>query len=209
MHILSHRGFWQQPSEKNTLTAFRRSFELGFGTETDIRDSGGKLVIAHDIPTGDEPTLVAVLDLMRETACNRPLALNVKSDGLQAALAQTMGAYPDISYFVFDMSMPETLAYARAALPFYLRSSEYEQHLPPVAGNQGIWLDSFDSCWYDSGQLARMLERGKVCVVSAELHRRPHLEHWNQLQATGLVSHPRLTLCTDHPVAAEEFFNEH
>ncbi|HDG1702299.1 TPA: hypothetical protein PFE33_004667, partial [Kluyvera ascorbata] len=35
--------------EKNTQTAFERSFSLGFGTETDIRDFGGELVISHDI----------------------------------------------------------------------------------------------------------------------------------------------------------------
>src|SRR5206468_3419015 len=112
-------------------------------TETDIRDSAGKLVISHDIPAGSEPTLVDVLDLMRETGCKGPLALNIKADGLQAAVAQTMAAYPDIEYYIFDMSMPETLAYARAALPFYLRSSEYEQHLPAIAGSQGVWLDAF------------------------------------------------------------------
>ena len=82
MRILSHRGFWLEPAEKNTMAAFRRSFELGFGTETDIRDSAGKLVISHDIPAGSEPTLVDVLDLMRATGCTGPLALNIKADGL-------------------------------------------------------------------------------------------------------------------------------
>lgn len=41
MKIISHRGFWHNPSEKNTEMAFCRSFELGFGTETDVRDSLG------------------------------------------------------------------------------------------------------------------------------------------------------------------------
>jgi hypothetical protein len=41
MQILSHRGYWQHPSEKNTEAAFRRSFLLGYGTETDIRDRDG------------------------------------------------------------------------------------------------------------------------------------------------------------------------
>ena len=45
MKIISHHGFWHIPSEKNTETAFCRSFELGFGTETDVRDSLGALVI--------------------------------------------------------------------------------------------------------------------------------------------------------------------
>ncbi|WP_426110112.1 hypothetical protein [Massilia sp. PWRC2] len=110
MQILSHRGLWQQAAEKNTMAAFARSFALGFGTETDIRDSAGALVIAHDIPGGGEPALGSVLELMRASACSGPLALNIKADGLQAALSTTMAAYPEIDYFVFDMSVPETLA---------------------------------------------------------------------------------------------------
>ncbi|WP_426110113.1 hypothetical protein [Massilia sp. PWRC2] len=53
-----------------------------------------------------------------------------------------------------------------------------------------------------------MLARGQVCVVSAELHRRPHLPHWQQLKATGLAAHPHLRLCTDFPLEAAEFFND-
>ena len=50
MKILSHRGFWREVAEKNKLVAFDYSFSLGFGTETDVRDFGGELVISHDIP---------------------------------------------------------------------------------------------------------------------------------------------------------------
>ena len=50
MKILSHRGYWKTAEEKNTATAMHRSFSLGFGTETDVRDYNGKLVISHDIP---------------------------------------------------------------------------------------------------------------------------------------------------------------
>jgi len=206
MQILSHRGLWHSAAEKNTLVAMRRSFELGFGTETDIRDCGGRLVIAHDMPGGAEPALTEVLDLLRATGCSGQLALNIKADGLQAALAEVMAAYVDIDYFVFDMSMPETLAYARKALPFYLRASEYERDPAPLAGARGVWLDGFHGCWYDDDKLAAMLDQGEVCVVSAELHGRPHLPHWQQLRAMGLSGHARLALCTDLPVQAKEFF---
>ena len=50
MIVLSHRGYWKTPAEKNTAAAFRRSFDLGFGTETDVRDRGGELVIATTRP---------------------------------------------------------------------------------------------------------------------------------------------------------------
>ena len=50
MIIISHRGYWIQPAEKNTEEAFSRSFERGMGTETDVRDHRGELVISHDMP---------------------------------------------------------------------------------------------------------------------------------------------------------------
>ena len=56
MIILSHRGYWKLEEERNRAAAFQRSFDLGYGTETDIRDIQGKLVISHDMPRGDEIT---------------------------------------------------------------------------------------------------------------------------------------------------------
>lgn len=43
MQVLSHRGYWKHPNEKNLPIAFKRSFERGFGTETDLRDLQGSL----------------------------------------------------------------------------------------------------------------------------------------------------------------------
>jgi len=79
MKIISHHGFWHIPSEKNTETAFCRSFELGFGTETDVRDSLGALVISHDLPRGEEMTLTSLLALMGKD--QQLLAINIKADG--------------------------------------------------------------------------------------------------------------------------------
>ena len=93
MKIISHRGYWQTAEEKNTSIAFRRSFSMGFGTETDIRDYAGKLVISHDIPSGKEMTLEEMLIIYNESNCKAPLALNVKSDGLQGHLAKLLLKY--------------------------------------------------------------------------------------------------------------------
>ena len=32
MEIISHRGLWKKDHEKNSVKAFQRSFEKGFGT---------------------------------------------------------------------------------------------------------------------------------------------------------------------------------
>lgn len=38
MQIIAHRGFWELEKEQNTTLAFQKSFENGFGIETDFRD---------------------------------------------------------------------------------------------------------------------------------------------------------------------------
>ena len=51
MQLIAHRGYWLDPKEKNTETAFVRALQHGFGIETDFRDLNGHLVISHDVPT--------------------------------------------------------------------------------------------------------------------------------------------------------------
>ena len=67
MIILSHRGYWLNMSEKNTETAFRRSFAAGIGTETDVRDCARQLVISHDMPDGTELGFREFLSLLPNT----------------------------------------------------------------------------------------------------------------------------------------------
>ena len=73
MQIISHRGYWKNPDERNQHVAFVRSFDSGFGTETDLRDICGKIVVSHDMPTGNEITFEEVLRIM--DGRNLPLAL--------------------------------------------------------------------------------------------------------------------------------------
>ncbi len=82
MIVLSHRGYWKLPSEKNTKLAFERSFSMGFGTETDIRDRHSKLVISHDMADDKAIALEDFFAIYRQYPSNLPLALNIKADGL-------------------------------------------------------------------------------------------------------------------------------
>lgn len=50
MKILSHRGYWKNKQEKNSIAAFDRSFLNLYGLETDLRDvGGGGIVVSHDM----------------------------------------------------------------------------------------------------------------------------------------------------------------
>lgn len=206
MRILSHRGYWLDQAERNTEAAFARSFALGFGTETDLRDHEGRLVIAHDMPTGGEMPLDAFLALLPDA--DMMLAVNIKADGLAAPLAAAMRAAGHRAWFTFDMSVPDMVAHRRLSLPYFVRASDYEPDPGPLAADAaGVWLDAFEGEWWDASTvraLARATRGGQVCVVSPELHGRPPQAAWRALQP--LAGMAGLMLCTDLPEHAARFF---
>ncbi|KPB69159.1 phosphodiesterase [Pseudomonas cannabina] len=203
MQIISHRGYWLEKGERNLAVAFHRSFDLGFGTETDVRDVAGQLVISHDMPVGGELTLDALLDIM--AGRNLPLAINVKADGLALALRETFARHGHTNWFAFDMAVPDMRSYLLEKVLTYTRLSDVEPSPAWIDQAAGVWLDGFDSEWFSNQVIDDLLARGKrVCVVSPELHGRNGLALWQQL--CELKSQNRLTLCTDTPVDAVNFF---
>lgn len=204
MIVLSHRGYWNAARERNMPVAFQCSFDLGFGTETDVRDCRGELLISHDMPRGDELTLARFLALHGGRPL--PLAINIKSDGLAAALADAMRRCAVRDWFVFDMSVPDLRNHLAAGNPVFTRMSEHEREPAFLEQAQGVWLDMFDGQWYDGALVAALLHRGKrVCVVSSELHGAPPGALWASLLA--VADHPGLMLCTDVPEAARQYFS--
>jgi glycerophosphoryl diester phosphodiesterase len=213
MHILSHRGYWKTPDEKNTELAFRRSFQLGYGTETDIRDRDGGLVIAHDPATRTDMPLAQFLaayteDGAGDSAGRLPLALNIKADGLCNLLQEALTTAGVAHYFVFDMSIPDMLSYQRAGLRFFTRHSDLETTPALYAEAAGVWLDSFGpEDWITAATLAPHLAAGKqICIVSPELHKRPHLPFWERLRSFADAEQAQILLCTDFPEEATTFF---
>ena len=204
MRIISHRGYWLEPAEKNSRRAFARTLEAGFGTETDVRDLAGGLVVAHDPPRGGEMAWGEMLAMFEGSGL--PLAVNVKADGLAPLLRQAFESRAT-PWFAFDMSGPEMVRYAREGLPFYSRHSDVEPEPILYAEAAGIWLDSFtDDQWIRPDLIHRHLDSGKaVCVVSSELHGREPGPLWERL--AGLNGEGRVTLCTDWPEKAKAAFD--
>lgn len=203
MRVLSHRGYWRQAGEKNTVAAFERTLSFGFGTETDVRDRLGELVVSHDPASPQAMPWADLLKMFDGRGC--PLAVNIKADGLSPLLAQSF-ADRNIDWFAFDMSGPETFRYAQAGLPFFTRHSDIEERPVCYAEAKGVWLDGFVSDWHDNDTVLRHLDAGKfVCIVSSELHGRSYEALWDRLSdiqdQTG-----RVMLCTDHPERAREYF---
>ena len=211
MEILAHRGAWTAPHERNTLAALERAWRRGHGVETDLRDLDGEVVVSHDPPRSSDRHGFSFSALLESwTALGRPgrLALNIKSDGLAPAVAQSLESADAVERaFVFDMAVPDQLAYDRAGVPLLTRWSEIEA---PVwsPGARGLWLDAFtDDTWWDEAEVRTQLERGRqVVLVSPELHGREHAATWARVRAAQLHLHTGFALCTDHPDEAEEFF---
>jgi len=208
VQLIAHRGYWLDPKEKNTDIAFSRALSHGFGIETDFRDLNGQLVVSHDVPLVGAISAKQFIALYKASPVNAPLALNIKADGLQDLIGKFLQEAGFCNYFVFDMAVPDMRAYINLGIPTYTRLSEHETVPSLLSSCQGVWLDAFESTWYDVTMISSILAKGKgMAIVSPELHGRHHLDLWRLLKASGLHENSLLSLCTDFPRQAQEFFN--
>ena len=210
MQILSHRGYWKRDEEKNTPSAFKRSFSLGFGTELDVRDYCGRLVISHDISDFNSMDFRDFLEIYSEYDFNLYLAINIKADGLQGLLLNLLNEYKIKNYFVFDMSVPDALGYLNLDMKAFTRESEFETKPSFYEQADGVWMDEFRTHWITSERIEHHLDNGKkICIVSPELHQMDHLARWKDYKAVSKnLDKGTLILCTDFPEEARRYFND-
>jgi glycerophosphoryl diester phosphodiesterase len=206
--VMSHRGWWTSLHERNSLDAIARSAEAGFGTETDLRDRDGRIVVSHDPPDASAPAFLDIARAAPALGQELPFALNVKADGLAPMIAAWLrDGILGPNAFAFDMSIPDALAYRDAGIPFYTRQSEYESAPSLYAEAVGVWLDCFESAWYDEALVTEHLTAGKkVCLVSPELHGRDPRLDWEAWSAWDVGGSDSLLLCTDFPDDAQATF---
>jgi len=207
INIIAHRGYWLDSSEKNTEPAFIRALENSFGIETDFRDLNGELVVSHDIPTIGTMKASQFIDLYRTHPVSAPIALNIKSDGLQDLINELMVRAEFKSAFVFDMAVPDMRAYLKNNTPTFARLSEYEPHAVFLDSCKGVWLDAFERRWYDVHTFTFLLNQKKqIVIVSPELHGRAHLSLWEFIKTNNFHRNDLVALCTDFPMHAKEYF---
>lgn len=214
MKIISHRGFWNNEIQKNSKESFINSFTQDFGTETDIRDLNGRLVISHDLPIEKDLELDfdAFLKLYKDFSNPDkalPLALNIKADGLQDLLINSLQKFKVENYFLFDMSIPDQLQFIKRNCKVFTRQSEYE-NIPALYDNAiGVWLDAFEGLWYNGEIINKHLMNEKlICIVSSDLHKRDYLEQWKFIKENLFHCNENIILCTDFPIEAKKYFHE-
>ena len=206
MDIIAHRGFWLSPGEKNTPLAFSRAFENGFGVETDFRDVLGRLVISHDLPINQDDSVEIFLSLYATNPVSAPIAINIKSDGLQDLVFSFIKSSGFKNSFVFDMTVPDMRGYYAKGIPVFSRVSDQES--PAFLGQaDGIWLDAFEKEALDIAVIEDFLALGKkIAFVSSELHGRSHHQLWEFILRNHLQKISGISICTDFPQDAKKYF---
>ncbi len=173
-----------------------------------------RIVISHDPPTGDEPTLDEFLDIFVESDSRQPLALNIKSDGLHEGLKKAFSIHnvPSDRYFVFDMAVPDAFSYISNGIQCFTRESEVEPVAAFIDDAAGVWLDCFYQDWINSAAILKHYDAGrKVALVSPELHHRDKTfawEVWRKVQRIMRTDgrQDMMMICTDHPMEAKDYF---
>ena len=106
---------------------------------------------------------------------NYTLALNIKSDGLAIKVKEIINTNNIKKWFVFDMSIPDMISYLKIGCPVFTRLSDIEPTPFLLNESEGVWLDAFQSDWYNEKTIIELLNIGKkVCIVSPELHGREY-----------------------------------
>ncbi len=204
MQIISHRGYWVNESKKNTIEAFKRAFDFNFGAEIDLREHNGELLVSHDLLHGNELNFDEILSKWNG---NSKLAINIKEDGLASLLHSKMKSYSKENWFVFDMSIPDTMNHLKIGNPVFFRLSEFEKDFHLSDRCFGVWLDAFNSNWYDLTLISEILHKNKkICFVSPELHGRDYKPLWSYIKPKA--ADKNIYLCTDFPQEARSFFKE-
>lgn len=207
MEIIAHRGYWKQAEEKNTMVAFRRAWENGFGVETDLRDYQKNIVISHDMPNSQELAFNEFLFEYNKYKSGL-LALNIKSDGLQAKIYEELECASIKDYFVFDMSVPDAIGYIDKKMTIATRISEFEKCIYFEECSTYIWVDCFVNEWVKEKDLLQYRKLGlKPVLVSPELHARPYEKYWARLSKWSAELTGECAICTDFPIEAREYLN--
>lgn len=210
--VFAHRGLWRvRGPESNSQEAIMSAIQNGFSLETDIRDSNGHIVVSHD-PAQSGSTFLNLDGLLDELQASddveQMIALNVKADGLLMIAGEVFDKVHNLKkrLYFFDMSIPETLSYSRASLPFAIRASEYEpisdiEDAVWPARPSAAWIDGFHGDWFlenGGASILRLAENLLVTIVSPELHGRDsdRFETWFLRHAP---ENKNLSVCTDFP----------
>lgn len=192
MKRVAHRGYWELKSQQNTFESVMLGLLFSAGVEIDLRLHRGEVVLAHDhLPLRGRVVLLRDVLPLSLFFPGKIWALNIKEDGLSMRLRKTLQPYPNLQYFCFDMSFPETLLYIQTGIKTGARVSDFE--------DENIWISRRAEFYVLDGfkklETKRLQFHKPIMVISPELHGRE--ENVSGLELVLGSTAKQCYLCTD------------
>lgn len=142
-----------------------------FGVELDLRSLNGKLILSHDPFKNGE-----FFENWLESWKGQSLILNVKEDGLEDKVIQTLLNHNINDYFFLDQHYPTIHKLVNNGFKkVATRFSDLEDINTALnSKSEWIWIDCFSGKWeFLEKELDNLLSGfQKTCLVSPELHNR-------------------------------------
>lgn len=135
------------------------------GIEIDVRAYGNKIICSHD-PFLDGEELSKILDLYK----NKKIIVNLKETGLVEFIESRYNSKNELDLIYLDTGTPE-IENTNIHKKTFLRISEFEKYNETQFTKkfEWIWLDSFNTFWFDKKFFKELLTKYKICLVSPEL----------------------------------------
>jgi len=167
-----------------------------YGVEVDLRDSGKRLILAHDAFTDGED-FEKYLRHFRHSF----LIANIKCEGIEQRVLEILNKNGITDFFMLDASFPAMAKLFRSGeRRLAIRVSEYEKIDPSLALSgmvQWAWVDCFHGQPLEKKQYDKLKKYFKLCLVSPELQGYP-LESINDF-ATAIKKSFFDAVCTKQP----------
>lgn len=179
----------------NTIEQLK-SVPEDYGIEIDIRSDGDRLILHHD-PFDRGESFEEFLNHFKQSF----IVLNVKAEGIEAAILELLKKHGIKNYFFLDLSLPFLIKYAKKGEKnIAVRFSEYEP-LEFVLKFKGlvdwVWVDCFTSLPLTDENYSALKENFKICLVSPELQGHP-VERIEEFKSI-LVGKQIDAVCTKRP----------
>lgn len=190
MKIIAHRGYWENKDQQNTSEAILLGLVFSDGVEIDLRLYNNKIIISHDSMTNTSSILfLSQILLLSNEFPSKTWALNIKEDGLAPHLVQELKKFPELKYFCFDMSFPETVIYIKQKLKIASRISDLEEENIFISKHATFYVqDNFKHLKH-----IKTLYKKRIMLISPELHKR----NFSEKKIKKMLNNDTHFLCTD------------
>ena len=168
-----------------------------YGVEVDVRDKLDTIILQHDAYKNGEPWNTYLQHYQHQT-----LIVNVKTEGIEQTIIDTLNAQKLTDYFLLDVSLPmlvklTTNGFNKVAI----RYSEYEPiQLASAFINKAtwVWVDCFTQLPFNDTDYNLLKKHFKICLVSPELQ--GHSVELITEFKTKLLKYPVDAVCTKYPM---------